>query len=98
MYSGVAKEGTPHASDAAPSTLALNIAISLMPDSQRPAALSDTKLLVMELSGVFADMSGVLARILHEGGRIMLLIYRHLNHLIKNQSLIVSLQFVRVVL
>ena len=39
-----------------------------------------------------------LARILHEGGRTMLLIYRHFNHLIKNQSLIVRLQFVRVVL
>ena len=39
-----------------------------------------------------------LARILHEGGRTMLWIYRHLNHLIKNQSLIVRLQFVRAVL
>ena len=39
-----------------------------------------------------------LARILHEGGRTMLWIYRHINHLIKNQSLIVRLQFIRVVL
>jgi len=39
-----------------------------------------------------------LARILHEGGRTMLWIYRHFNHLIKNRSLIVRLQFVRVVL
>jgi len=34
-----------------------------------------------------------LARVLHEGGRTMLWIYRHFNHLIKSQSLIVRLQF-----
>ena len=39
-----------------------------------------------------------LARILHEGGRTMLWIYRDFNHIIKNQSLIVRLQFIRVVL
>jgi hypothetical protein len=35
-----------------------------------------------------------LTRILQEGGRTMLWIYRDFNHLIKNQSLFVRLQFI----
>ena len=48
----------------------------------------------------FIDMSYLfhLVSILHEGGRTILWIYRHINRLINNQSLIVWLQFIRVVL